>query len=57
VIWVIGVACWSSALSSVFQLALYRYATDGTPPAAFSGIDFAGAFRTKQSGVRRLFGS
>ena len=49
VLWIIGVACWSSAMSGVFQVALYRYARDGVAPAGFAHIDFREAFRTRTS--------
>lgn len=52
VVWLVGVSCWSSAMSAVFQLALYRYATASPLPPAFATVDLAGAFRTKQ-GRRR----
>jgi hypothetical protein len=37
-----------SALSGVFQAALYRYATTGETAGAFSGQDLQGAFRPKR---------
>lgn len=40
-----------SAMSGVYRVALYRYASDGVPPSAFSGFDFNGAFRQKKSGM------
>ena len=43
-LWLIGVTCWANAMSSVFQLALYRYATDGVAPAAFARADLPNAF-------------
>ena len=55
IIWIIGVACWSSAMSAVFQLALYRYATDGVAPEAFATVDFGSAFRTKKAGRKASF--
>lgn len=54
VVWIIGVTCWSNAMSSIFQLALYRYATDGTAPAAFAAADLPGAFQPKGGSARRL---
>lgn len=47
VVWVIAVSCWSSAMSAVFQLALYRYATQAPLPTQFASIDLGSAFRTK----------
>jgi hypothetical protein len=42
--WVVVVACWSSAMTAVFQLALYRYATDTEVPAQFATVDMGAAF-------------
>lgn len=56
ILWVIGVACWSSAMSAVFQLALYRYATEGVAPGAFRAVDFGSAFTTRASRRRTSFG-
>lgn len=42
--WVIVVACWSSAMTAVFQLALYRYATDTEMPPQFATVDMGSAF-------------
>ncbi len=42
--WIIVVACWSSAMTAVFQLALYRYATDLEMPAQFATVDMGNAF-------------
>lgn len=47
VVWLIVVTCWSSAMSAVFQLALYRYATGGSVPTEFGPVDFAHAFAPK----------
>jgi hypothetical protein len=49
VLWFIAVTCWSNAMSSVFQLALYRYATVGEAPAGFTVDTLGGAFRQKGS--------
>ena len=49
VLWLIAVACWSSAMSAVFQLALYRYATQAPLPAPFAEIELGQAFTTKGS--------
>jgi hypothetical protein len=43
-----------SALTVVYQVALYRYATDGATPAAFGGVDLRDSFRPRRRG---LFGS
>jgi hypothetical protein len=42
--WIIVVACWSSAMTAVFQLALYRYATDLEMPPQFATVDMGNAF-------------
>lgn len=38
------VALVSSALTGVYRAALYQYATSGTTPEAFAGVDVANAF-------------
>lgn len=55
VMWTVAVVCWSSAMSAVFQLALYRYAVDGRAPGAFATVDLGHAFAPKTKG-RRLLG-
>ena len=47
VLWLIAVACVASALTGVFQTVLYRFATNGTTPPEFQGIDLGGAFATR----------
>ncbi len=47
VTWVLLVAVVSSALSVVYQTALYRYAVEGTAPPAFGGGVLAHAFAPK----------
>ena len=42
--WIIVVACWSSAMTAVFQLALYRYANDIELPPQFATVDMGNAF-------------
>lgn len=54
-VWVVAVVCWSSAMSAVFQLALYRFAVDGQAPGAFAGVDLGHAFKQKST-ARRLLG-
>ncbi|MCU1355269.1 MAG: hypothetical protein JWM89_687 [Acidimicrobiales bacterium] len=44
VLWIVVVTCWSNAMTSIFQLALYRYATEGQAPVAFAGADLGSAF-------------
>jgi hypothetical protein len=48
-IWVGLVICVTTALSGVFQTALYHYAANGMPPAAFARAELEGAFRPKRS--------
>lgn len=52
VVWLIAVSCWSSAMTAVFQLALYRYATQAPLPQEFAQIDLQQAFGPK--GARRF---
>lgn len=47
VVWMILVSVVSSALSGVFQTALYRFAVLGEEPAGFTHEQIAGAFRTR----------
>src|SRR5262249_14421557 len=54
VIWLIGVSCWASAMTAVFQLTLYRYATQAEIPQEFAQVDLASAFGPK--GSERSFG-
>lgn len=42
-IWLIAVSCWASAMSAIFQLMLYRYATHAEVAAEFQSVDLAGA--------------
>ena len=54
-VWLIGVTCWSSAMTAVFQLALYRYATQTPLPSEFAQVNMADAFGQKKT--RMGFGS
>lgn len=47
-VWVLAVVAVSSALSGIFQTALYHYAANGMPPAAFATVDLNSAFRAKR---------
>jgi len=47
VVWVIGVAIVMSALSGIFQTALYLYAANGTVVPEFSSVGLDSAFRPK----------
>ena len=48
VLWMAFVGIVLSALGVIYQVALYRYAVDGTPPPAFAAVDLSGAFRPKR---------
>lgn len=56
-IWLIGVSCWSSAMTAVFQLALYRYATQTPLPSEFAQVNMADAFGHKKAGRMGFGGS
>jgi len=43
----------STALSGIFNAALYRYATTGQAPGAFSADDLNGSFKEKRRGLLR----
>jgi len=45
----------TAALSGVFQTALYHYAANGMPPAAFAESELRGAFRPRGQGQIRGF--
>jgi hypothetical protein len=47
-VWVGVVIAVSSALSGIFQAALYRYAATGHAPTGFRDDELAGAFRPRQ---------
>ncbi len=49
VVWVIGVQLVAAALSGIFQMALYRYATDGVVQG-FDTDQLRGAFRPRPTG-------
>jgi hypothetical protein len=53
----IGVAVVLSAMSVVFQTALYHFAVDGAVPSSyFSNETMASAFASKRGGRRPGFG-
>ena len=54
VIWMIAVSCWSSAMTAVFQLALYRYATQAPLPSEFAAVNMADAFGHKKGATSRF---
>jgi Family of unknown function (DUF6159) len=47
-LWVLAVVLLAGALSGVYQTALYRFATDGVPPAAFAAADLPNAIRPRR---------
>lgn len=47
VVWFLIVAIVMTALSGIYQTALYRFATDRVAPPQFDGFDLAYAFRRK----------
>ena len=47
-LWLLGVGVLASALTGVYQTALYRFAADGVPPAAFAGADLGNAIRPRR---------
>jgi hypothetical protein len=49
VLWVLAVMAVTTALSAVFQTALYHYAANGMPPAAFAQANLDTAFRPRRS--------
>ncbi len=49
VLWILVASQVIAALSGIYRVALYRYAVDGQPPAAYTMIDFHEAFRPKKS--------
>ena len=53
-VWLIAVSCWSSAMTAVFQLALYRYATQAPLPSEFAQVNLADAFGPKKSTTSRF---
>lgn len=47
IVWTLLVAVFTTTLSGIYQVALYRYAADGVVPGEFASVDFAGAFRER----------
>jgi hypothetical protein len=47
-LWLLAVAVLASALTGVYQTALYRFAADGVPPAAFADADLPNAIRQRR---------
>jgi hypothetical protein len=48
VVWVAIVSVVISAMTGIYRTALYRYAVDGTAPAAFAGADLGHAYGPKK---------
>jgi Family of unknown function (DUF6159) len=46
--WLLSVAVLGGALTGIFQTALYRFAAEGVPPAAFASAGLAAAVRPKR---------
>jgi hypothetical protein len=55
VVWVVTVSLVASTLTGILQVALYRFATQGSAPG-FSNDELNGVFRPRQSQSRGLFG-
>ncbi len=49
VAWILVAMVAVSALSGIYRTALYRYASSGTVPGDFDGIDFQDAFKPRRS--------
>ena len=47
-LWLLAVGVLASALTGVYQTALYRFAADGVPPPAFAGADLPNAIRPRR---------
>jgi Family of unknown function (DUF6159) len=47
-LWLLAVGVLASALTGVYQTALYRFAADGVPPAAFAGAELHNAIRLRR---------
>lgn len=56
VLWMLFVSAVGTALTGIYQVALYRFATQGHAPGPFAAVDMAGAFRPRGSRGRRGFG-
>jgi hypothetical protein len=56
VAWLVVAATVVSALSGIYRTALYWYASTGTVPGDFAGIDFQAAFRPRRINPRGMFG-
>lgn len=45
--WIIATAVVVSALSGIYQTALYRFSVDGTVPVTFATADLSQSFRRR----------
>lgn len=52
-VWIAIVSVVISAMTGIYRVALYRYATDGQAPPAFAGADLEHAFQPRSSGASR----
>jgi hypothetical protein len=48
IVWVLGLSAVTSAMSGIFQTALYQYASTGEVPSGFTREQMVGAFRPKR---------
>jgi hypothetical protein len=56
VAWIIVASTVVAALSGIYRTALYWFASTGTVPGEFEGIDFQAAFRPRRINPRGMFG-
>jgi hypothetical protein len=54
VAWLLGVTAVTSAMSGIFQTALYQFASTGEVPAGFTREQMTGAFRPRQQTLGRV---
>ncbi len=47
VVWVLAIGAVTSAMSGIFQTALYQFASTGEVPSGFTREQMVGAFRAK----------
>jgi hypothetical protein len=56
-VWVLGLSAVTSAMSGIFQTALYQYASTGEVPSGFTREQMVGAFRPKNNVLGRSGGA
>jgi hypothetical protein len=56
VAWILVASTVVAALSGIYRTALYWFASTGSVPGEFEGIDFQAAFRPRRINPRRMFG-